>query len=219
MCVLTGDSDREVRDHAFKVVKGFLSKLEKVSEDPSLRECMGRYYTCLKFWQIQLQLCCIAEADVNTNATSSAAEVASTWAGWAVSAVASKFYKSQGSQIADSSPSVSGQVITAASDCAALVAAKADGIPKTRSEEPKVDPVPWGDIHVFKYFTFVFFFVCFIGKYFLQELSLSDNISEDKENGDGWEVDEEWAPIEDRSHSVNLKTKVTCTKTHSLCSQ
>jgi SCY1-like protein 1 len=41
LCVLTGDPEREVRDQAFKVVKGFLSKLEKVSEDPSLRECMG----------------------------------------------------------------------------------------------------------------------------------------------------------------------------------
>lgn len=42
MCVLTGDPEREVRDQAFKVIKGFLSKLEKVSEDPSLRECMGK---------------------------------------------------------------------------------------------------------------------------------------------------------------------------------
>lgn len=41
MCVLTGDPEREVRDQAFKVIKGFISKLEKVSEDPSLRECMG----------------------------------------------------------------------------------------------------------------------------------------------------------------------------------
>lgn len=43
MCVLTGDPEREVRDQAFKVIKGFLSKLEKVSEDPSLKECMGAY--------------------------------------------------------------------------------------------------------------------------------------------------------------------------------
>ena len=43
MCTLTGDPEREVRDQAFKVVKGFLSKLEKVSEDPSLKECMGAY--------------------------------------------------------------------------------------------------------------------------------------------------------------------------------
>lgn len=49
LCVLTGDPEREVRDQAFKVVKGFLSKLEKVSEDPSLRECMGTVNFCLIF--------------------------------------------------------------------------------------------------------------------------------------------------------------------------
>lgn len=38
LCTLTCDSDKSVRDNAFKTVKGFLGKLEKVSEDPSLRE-------------------------------------------------------------------------------------------------------------------------------------------------------------------------------------
>lgn len=41
MCILTSDPEREVRDQAFKVIKGFLNKLERVSEDPSLRESMG----------------------------------------------------------------------------------------------------------------------------------------------------------------------------------
>lgn len=31
-----------MRDAVFKVLKGFLSKVEKVSEDPSLREQMGK---------------------------------------------------------------------------------------------------------------------------------------------------------------------------------
>lgn len=38
LCTLTCDPDKTVRDNAFKTVKGFLGKLEKVSEDPTLRE-------------------------------------------------------------------------------------------------------------------------------------------------------------------------------------
>jgi len=38
---LTCDPERDVRDQAFKVFKSFLAKLEKVSEDPSLKESMG----------------------------------------------------------------------------------------------------------------------------------------------------------------------------------
>ena len=41
LCPLTCDPERDVRDQAFKVIKSFLSKLEKVSEDPSLKESMG----------------------------------------------------------------------------------------------------------------------------------------------------------------------------------
>ena len=37
------DPEKTVRDAVFKVLKGFLSKLEKVSEDPSLLEKMGKY--------------------------------------------------------------------------------------------------------------------------------------------------------------------------------
>jgi SCY1-like protein 1 len=38
LCTLTCDSDKTVRDNAFKTIKGFMGKLEKVSEDPTLRE-------------------------------------------------------------------------------------------------------------------------------------------------------------------------------------
>ena len=38
------DPEKSVRDSVFKVLKGFLSKLEKVSEDPSLLEKMGMCY-------------------------------------------------------------------------------------------------------------------------------------------------------------------------------
>ncbi|CAL8111632.1 unnamed protein product [Orchesella dallaii] len=76
LSTLTCDPDKTVRDNAFKTIKGFLGKLEKVSEDPSLKE---------KF-----------EADVDA-AASSAADAASSWAGWAVSALTSKFQRSQSS--------------------------------------------------------------------------------------------------------------------------
>lgn len=39
---LTLDPDRSVRDQTFKAIKGFLSKMEKVSEDPSLAASMGK---------------------------------------------------------------------------------------------------------------------------------------------------------------------------------
>ena len=39
---VTVDPEKGVRDQAFRVVKGFLSKLEKVSEDPGLREEMEK---------------------------------------------------------------------------------------------------------------------------------------------------------------------------------
>ena len=41
LCQLTVDPDKLVRDHVFRTIKGFLGKLEKLSEDPTLRESMG----------------------------------------------------------------------------------------------------------------------------------------------------------------------------------
>lgn len=41
LCSLTVDPEKTVRDPAFKTIRGFLGKLEKVSDDPSLRETMG----------------------------------------------------------------------------------------------------------------------------------------------------------------------------------
>lgn len=45
LCPLTTDVDKGVRDNAFRTIRGFLSKLERVSEDPGLRESMGTPYT------------------------------------------------------------------------------------------------------------------------------------------------------------------------------
>lgn len=83
LCQLTMDPEKSVRDSAFRTIKGFLGKLEKVSENPSLRESM--------------------EADVNT-ATPSLSNAAATWAGWAVTAVTAKFYRSQSDTVKSMNP-------------------------------------------------------------------------------------------------------------------
>lgn len=49
LCSLTVDAEKSVRDPAFKTIRGFLGKLEKVSEDPSLRETMGKFNDHLNF--------------------------------------------------------------------------------------------------------------------------------------------------------------------------
>lgn len=51
LCTLTVDPDKTVREHTFKTLRGFLGKLERVSEDPSLRERMGEFYGC-EWWSI-----------------------------------------------------------------------------------------------------------------------------------------------------------------------
>jgi len=72
LCPATGDPEKPVRDQAFKVLRGFIGKLEKVSEDPTLKEEM--------------------EKEVGSNSPVAAA--AAGWANWAVGAVTAKFYKS-----------------------------------------------------------------------------------------------------------------------------
>ncbi|XP_065214218.1 N-terminal kinase-like protein [Planococcus citri] len=86
LCQLTIDPDKSVRDHVFRTVKGFLGKLEKLSEDPTLRESM--------------------EADVHAS-TPSLSNAAATWAGWAVTAVTAKFYRSQSESARPSTPRIS----------------------------------------------------------------------------------------------------------------
>lgn len=44
LCQLAMDPEKSVRDSVFRTIKGFLGKLEKVSEDPSLRESMGEKF-------------------------------------------------------------------------------------------------------------------------------------------------------------------------------
>ena len=74
LCPLTLDPDKDVRQHCFRTVRGFLGKLEKVSDDPSLREEM--------------------EADINSQ-TPSAAGGGSGWAGWAMGALTTVYRTTQ----------------------------------------------------------------------------------------------------------------------------
>ncbi|XP_026816628.1 N-terminal kinase-like protein [Rhopalosiphum maidis] len=71
LCQVTLDPEKGVRDIAFQTIKGFLGKLENVSEDERLKEKM--------------------EEEV-TNTTNPAIP---GWAGWAVTTVTSKFYSSK----------------------------------------------------------------------------------------------------------------------------
>ncbi|XP_059154679.1 N-terminal kinase-like protein [Physella acuta] len=71
LCMLTRDPEKTVRDQAFKTIKGFIAKLEKVSENPELEE------------------------EYEKEVSSGTATAASGWAGWAVtgmSSLTSKIY-------------------------------------------------------------------------------------------------------------------------------
>lgn len=69
LCTLTVDPERKVRDQVFKVIKMFLTKIEKASEDP--------------------------ESAMNQTAERAPESVAtgSSWTGWAVSSLTSKLYR------------------------------------------------------------------------------------------------------------------------------
>ncbi|XP_042149601.1 N-terminal kinase-like protein [Ixodes scapularis] len=99
LCALTMDPEKTVRDHAFKAIKGFLGKLEKVSEDPSLAEQM--------------------EADVNAASSSLPSSLAASWAGWAVTSLTSKFYRSStsGTASATTTGTTSTAGVAPSSDC------------------------------------------------------------------------------------------------------
>nr|XP_020670750.1 N-terminal kinase-like protein [Pogona vitticeps] len=69
LCTLTVDPEKTVRDQAFKAIRSFMAKLEKVSEDPDLLSEL--------------------EKDVQAASANPGAGGAATWAGWAVTGVSS----------------------------------------------------------------------------------------------------------------------------------
>ncbi|XP_050528377.1 N-terminal kinase-like protein [Daktulosphaira vitifoliae] len=68
LCLITLDPEKNVRDIVFQTIKGFLGKLENVSEDERLKEKI--------------------DEEISTNTV----PAVSSWAGWAVNTVTSKFY-------------------------------------------------------------------------------------------------------------------------------
>lgn len=46
LCQVTLDPEKGVRDITFQTIKGFLGKLENVSEDARLKEKIGNNYYC-----------------------------------------------------------------------------------------------------------------------------------------------------------------------------
>ncbi|XP_067328646.1 N-terminal kinase-like protein [Anolis sagrei] len=67
LCTLTLDSEKTVRDQAFKAIRSFMTKLEKVSEDPEQ----------------------LSELEKDVNSTSTSPGTGASWAGWAVTGVSS----------------------------------------------------------------------------------------------------------------------------------
>lgn len=105
LCHLTMDPDKSVRDQAFKALKGFVSKIEKVSEDSSLAEQMGSY--CEKLFSILSTESFFpsTEADLNVSGGNVNPQTfAASWATWAVSSLASKFYRTKPSSAPQTTP-------------------------------------------------------------------------------------------------------------------
>lgn len=116
LCQMTIDPDKSVREQAFKAIKGFLGKLEKVSEDPSLAEQF--------------------EADVNAASSVTTADTARGWAGWAVTSLTSKLYKSSASSTAPTSEvPTSGSKAPAISKDISDVDRRLDASPPTQAED------------------------------------------------------------------------------------
>lgn len=94
LCQVTLDNEKSVRDLTFQTIKGFLGKLENVSEDARLKEMIGIVFYCvLSIINIHLNnLQYVFLEEEISNTTSSTLP---TWTGWAVNTVASKFYSSK----------------------------------------------------------------------------------------------------------------------------
>lgn len=112
LCAATVDPEKDVRDQALKVIKGFLGKLEKVSEDPSLKEEM--------------------EKDVGST-NSALVTAASSWAGWAAGAVTAKFFKSSSPPVVKST----GETETPKKDTSGNTEDEVQKSPKDIPKSPK----------------------------------------------------------------------------------
>lgn len=198
-CQLTVDPDKSVRENVFRTIKGFLGKLEKVSEDPTIKDSM--------------------EADVHAS-TPSLSNATSTWTGWAVTAVTAKFYRSQSDITKSNTPHINKNFHKPASlDQPPLPSSSSISTTTTSSEvtsntsfeqEAALDsvsdyddtwePENWGDIQTTE------------DKNSQDtKMSLQNITNETKSSTDGWDVDE-WSPVTmdevtaDKEYNQNLSS-------------
>lgn len=195
LCTATMDPEKGVRDQAFKAIKGFLSKLEKVSENPDLLEEL--------------------EKDVLTGGSPSS--LAAGWAGWAVTGVSSltsKIYSKATANKnigASSNPTLSAATPSTTTDTSKPTVqpepeqeqSKPDQASSYKQEEPSTaegwDDEDWGDMDA-------------------SPVSSPAVTSTTEGGGSGWDNDEEeddnWGSLEDTSS--DMKNKPAPSGSHAL---
>ncbi|XP_041352355.1 N-terminal kinase-like protein [Gigantopelta aegis] len=180
LCCMTMDPEKGVRDQTFKAINGFLTKLEKVSENPELLEELER--------------------EVATGGTMAGG--AAGWAGWAVTGMSSlttKFYqkatKKPAAAPVTSNPVSAPSSATTRSEAEQRVPHK-ELVTKELEEEKEEeeeeenqtagwDAEDWGDMEDF-------------GDSTREAESPLHNEFEHKDDDDGWDNDDEdWGTIED----------------------
>ncbi|XP_052057692.1 N-terminal kinase-like protein isoform X1 [Mytilus californianus] len=186
LCTATMDPEKSVRDQAFKAIKGFISKLEKVSENPDLLEEM--------------------EKDVMSGGSPSS--IAAGWAGWAVTGVSSltsKIYSKARAKNpqAGENPSLSG---TAQSSTAELtkptVQTKSEPEPvQTNLTEPVEadegagwDDEDWGDIDTSP-----------VSSPAVTSTTATIGVSGDNSGWDNGDDDDNWGSLEETPSQMQYK--------------
>lgn len=213
LCHLTMDPEKSVRDQAFKALKGFISKLEKVSEDPSLAEQMGKFLVkgCCSNMLIEFP---ILEADLNAAGSSASNSLSTSWASWAVGSLTAKFYRSkstttppvattaQASALPSSnlsqSPNSSAPTANKSLPLSQNVSdSRSDTFAKTPSQESvtEMEENAWGSMD---------------DEAASQKSEKSANITKTRDSLDGWE-DDNWEGFDDHapSDSSRLSTNKT----------
>lgn len=201
LCTMTMDPEKIVRDQAFKAIMGFLDKLEKLSEDQSLREDLER--------------------EVMAGGTSTMIGSAASWAGWAVtgmSSLTSKIYsksapvkphaaphggsEAQSQSAAGAKPPPASQQLSTESRVPTLSAEDRKG-EASGEEEPEAsagsgwDDEDWGNLDDVS-----------------QSLSSQSSPSETKstKEADGWDNDDDdWGSLDDATKSKSTKPKAGTT--------